>query len=890
MLSNLYNLNFKPKQSQSSINPNNQLAFKIKDSQLSVSAPVINRLLHAPLIKQQHATVIEKSPVVKKEIVVSKSQLSHEKSIKDSKEIQDEINRIKKEREKNRALIEKEKQLELQKMQTENRMEKDLLELIEEESKEKKESYLLFSDIIITRQIDGYEYVYKNIPKSIRDLNRFILIVDFPNLGGGTTFFLNTIVSKYKRNNTFVIARNVNNKLILNINDDCKIIEEYDVHESIQMLDEIKHKIIKIFVNHTLYHNDLFIEKIFKLDKEVTTITHDYKTVFTNYCPNFNQIIAKDVVINNTIKNYDKVIIQNDAHKYIFNKFVKHEDQLITSSLPDFKYSSSEMYTNTNKYITIGIIGAISEIKGLKMLEKIYAFYEKNENIKMVVFGTISSYKLKIPHYKYDSINDFNDLLVKHKPNLILELSIVPETYSYTLTLAMLTQLPILYLNKPIPCVVKNRLSYYDKAYEFNTITELDNLIPTIKQSYFYIIKPILYYNPFWDDYFGKESTSKEPNENIYQKKKNTQDFKYGIQPYCIYFPQFHTFKENDKAYYEGYTDINNLDLLSRSNKNIQIESPLLSDLEIKNIKEYNLTNKNIIQKQIDILNDYNLSGFAIYYYWFSENSISGKNMLMDEVINNFFDTSIDLKERKVFFIWANEDWHKNPAFGNTSLIIRNEYTKDKFTKNANNLIKYFKSHNYLKINNKPVFFIHHPHMMDIEEINLFVHILNDICKQNNFGGIEIVLNSQTKSYTEFGYKEYNHHPNYKINAYRSKEIIDGTELVTMDYKNYVDNIKLNKNDIQTLFLNFDNRSRLFRPDFIKLATVCINITIDKQELFIKKIVESYKEKKKQTNTEGAVENILLINSWNEWGEKMTIEPSLEKGYFYLNLIMKLFI
>jgi hypothetical protein len=46
----------------------------------------------------------------------------------------------------------------------------------------------------------------------------------------------------------------------------------------------------------------------------------------------------------------------------------------------------------------------------------------------------------------------------------------------------------------------------------------------------------------------------------------------------------------------------------------------------------------------------------------------------MDDVINNFFDASIDLKQRKVFFIWANEDWHKNPAFGNTSLIIKNEY------------------------------------------------------------------------------------------------------------------------------------------------------------------------------------------------------------------------
>lgn len=32
-------------------------------------------------------------------------------------------------------------------------------------------------------------------------------------------------------------------------------------------------------------------------------------------------------------------------------------------------------------------------------------------------------------------------------------------------------------------------------------------------------------------------------------------------------------------------------------------------------------------------------------------------------------------------------------------------------------------------------------------------------------------------------------------------------------------------------------------------------------------------------------ENILLFNAWNEWGEKMTLEPSNEYGYFNLNLL-----
>jgi hypothetical protein len=43
----------------------------------------------------------------------------------------------------------------------------------------------------------------------------FILVLDFNNGGGGTTFFINTIVSKYKYNQTFVIARQIDKLLHL---------------------------------------------------------------------------------------------------------------------------------------------------------------------------------------------------------------------------------------------------------------------------------------------------------------------------------------------------------------------------------------------------------------------------------------------------------------------------------------------------------------------------------------------------------------------------------------------------------------------------------------------------------------------------------------------------
>ena len=50
----------------------------------------------------------------------------------------------------------------------------------------------------------------------------------------------------------------------------------------------------------------------------------------------------------------------------------------------------------------------------------------------------------------------------------------------------------------------------------------------------------------------------------------------------------------------------------------------------------------------------------------------------------------------------------------------------------------------------------------------------------------------------------------------------------------------------------------------------------------MEKIIHKYDK-----NKGSDVENILLLNAWNEWGEKMTFEPSEELGYYNLNLLFE---
>jgi len=173
----------------------------------------------------------------------------------------------------------------------------------------------------------------------------------------------------------------------------------------------------------------------------------------------------------------------------------------MVSDLPDFRFSDKLIINNSNK-IVIGIIGNIIEIKGYSILVLLINYYSSYKNIEFVIFGHINKKCNNVVSESYNTIYEFNELLKKYKPNVLLELSLWPETYCYTLTLGMLTKLPILSLKKNMDCVVEDRLKKYDKAYFFSTIDDFDYLINKYKQDYFYTIEPNIYYNDFWDDYF----------------------------------------------------------------------------------------------------------------------------------------------------------------------------------------------------------------------------------------------------------------------------------------------------------------------------------------------------------------------------------------------------
>ena len=737
--------------------------------------------------------------------------------------------------------------------------------IIEIKNDNENNSVLFDYELILTNNYN-IKHNFITLPlEKLDDVHDYIFVVDFPNGGGGTTIFLNKIISKYKKYNTFVIARNIDNKLCLFLNDEYEIDKKFNNKEALCFLDTNKSKFQKIFVNHTLTHNDDFLHKIFELNKETIFITHDYYSIDKNPQPYPHKLTENN---NKYLNKYSKIITQNKCNLNVFNHYITNKNiDIIISDLPDYKETDTLIQTN-NKNTVIGIIGVISGLKGKQILDDICKYFQdKNKDIDIVIFGDYKNnekYK-NVRNHLYADIFQLNNLLIQHKPNILLELSIWRETYSFTLTLGMITNLPILYSRKTGDYTVEDRLSKYDKSVPFDSIPELDGLIQKHKQNFLYTISRSIYYNSFWDKLFNRDNIKKVIHENYFNN----------LEIYPIYFPQFHTIIENNSTFYQDYNDIINLNSLPNSFESI---TPNLEEFNLTGMTEYNLLNTNIIRKQIDILNDYNYSGFAMYYFWFSKNTITKDHqMLMTDVIDSFFNDAIQMKGKKIYFLWCNESWSNNDAFGNTSgFKIENYYTETDINLNIDNLMKYFKHENYLKKENKPLFSIHHPWTASIEQIKLFEKILTTRCIENGFDGVHLLINSMNGDYNDL--TTYKHNFNYK----NKQNTLYGkyNKQIYLDFNNYYKEHIPYVNSTNMITFDFDNRARLSKPNKLKNSTICIN----NSEYHKIQLIKSMLYKELHSNL-----NIIFINSWNEWGERMAIEPSNEVGYYYLNLMNEYF-
>ncbi len=609
-------------------------------------------------------------------------------------------------------------------------------------------------DDVISHYINYGEKEGRILKKNITEQNYILHITH--QFGGGTMTYINnliSILSEYKH----IIIYISNNKSILNS------IVNFNIKYCI-----VHHSLYNDpngFEIATNFFNDIInIPKIF--------IVHDYFLLYpTNPNPlkkymNDNKPYLENV--NNAMKylsNFNQVIFNSRSTYNNYIKYFKLDNFKIINNIPDIQIYNNRIYPKTKTVYNIALLGHIYAVhKGRDLAIKIINLFEKDDRFKFYIFGEFNyNFPNLINCGKYDNENIFK-LLQANNIDMFLFLSTAEETYSFTLSIALNTGLPIIYNSIGS---YNDRLSNYNNCYPFNEdnfndvtnilndiIDKSNNNIQDIQVEYKLIknIPEIRYYlnstADCLDEYLENiKSTVIFINNNNLEIINNIKE--NGLYDKIDYI--FIIKSDYDDFYYQDYK----VKLISYNNPISIIKK--FADLCSKNInilylEEYNNSLINNYNYILDNLINHNSIGIYETNYTYLNNSwwsksdyikkININNKLEDKYfIMNYFESSGSFLENNCI---KKQDINNNINININIVLItskiyvsqnklnyidkRSIYSKDeRFEQTLNTIVsikKYIPNYFIVLIDNSD--FTNEEYNKLLSEVNLFLNIKNN--------------------------------------------------------------------------------------------------------------------------------------------------------------------
>lgn len=353
----------------------------------------------------------------------------------------------------------------------------------------------------------------------------------------------------------------------------------------------------------------------------------------------------------------------------------------------------------------------------------------------------------------------------------------------------------------------------------------------------------------------------------------------------AMYLPQYHPIPENDNVWGKGFTEWNNVAKarpLFRGHHQPNIPADLgFYDLRLSETREL----------QAQLAREAGVEGFMYWHYWFG----NGKRLL-ERPFNEVLESG---KPDFPFCLgWANHDWKTSTwtTMGNlqkNQMICEQTYPgEEDYIAHFNCCLKAFKDKRYIKVDGKPFFLLYDAKALP--NAKQFFDLWNRLACENGFPGIHFVGINQPndpkyKKVLNQGYDAVSHggvwDPMQKIKGYYrmvlEKKIRDKIDwLAPIDKYNYKDFIKYTFNETDKWENVYPNiipgwdRS----PRSGKKAQIVYGSTPELWKKHCKEAVDLVQNKTFE-------HRIIILRSWNEWGEGNYVEPDERWGTAYLDAL-----
>lgn len=347
------------------------------------------------------------------------------------------------------------------------------------------------------------------------------------------------------------------------------------------------------------------------------------------------------------------------------------------------------------------------------------------------------------------------------------------------------------------------------------------------------------------------------------------------IRTLAFYLPQFHRIPENDEWWGEGFTEWTALykaEPLFEGHK--QPVRPLNSNY-------YNLLEKSTMEWQLSLMKKYGIDGQCFYHYYFKD----GRKILEKPA-----EKLLQWKEINMpfCFCWANGRWartwsnlqgnswadkfEKKSDSTESGVLIEQSYGREEEWKaHFEYLLPFFSDDRYIKRNGSPVFLFYDPDAIPC--LPQMIDYWDKLAQENHLPMLYFIgMNSYKNLHGLDALVLQAPHMVWKLDP-----AIDGIHFI--DYELLWENIYNQSliNGKKTYYCgvpNLDDTPRRGRHDGVLFK----NFSID---LFYKGMCEIYKKSLKANN------EFVFINSWNEWGEGMQLEPDEEYGHGKLEAVLR---
>lgn len=350
----------------------------------------------------------------------------------------------------------------------------------------------------------------------------------------------------------------------------------------------------------------------------------------------------------------------------------------------------------------------------------------------------------------------------------------------------------------------------------------------------------------------------------------------------AYYLPQFHPFKENDEWWGKGFTEWTNVGKakpLFRGHYQPKVPADL---------GYYDLRLPVVRQQQVELAKEAGVDGFCYWHYWFG-----GKGR---QLMNNIIDDVLESGKPDFPFClgWANEPWKAklwNKDGKGDKLLMEQRYEGvDDYRAHFEYALKLFRDPRYVRIDGKPFFLIYRPQFF--AEVQSFIELWNKWIKDSGVAdGIYFVANldneTEYKKWISLGFNAVTPSmwsrtdPSLKhskfITYILQKRRAYGPGPIKNDFK-YIcdkllwqDNMDFNDDVIPFIIPRWDHTARSGTK-----GRVFVNAEPVVFEQQVLRTLENVKKKKNK---------IIMLKSWNEWGEGNYMEPDLKYGHGYIKAL-----